>query len=198
MNTRQKWLLAMALALTLGGCGTTQPSKFYLLNASDSAAQNSRIKPNIGVGPIEFPTYLDRSKIMTRTGTNTLKAAEYHRWAEPLETNFSRVLVQELGIALPSANVHSYPRRNIQPINIQVVLEVLSFDSDDNKQAQLNVRWELLGSDKKPLAAPQQRQYTQAARNGDHEARVKAMSECVSALGQELAQEISRVTAQQK
>lgn len=196
MPITQRWSLlpALALILAISGCGTTQPSRFYLLNAGSSAPQSSSGGLNVGLGPIEFPTYLDRSKIMVRTGNNSFKAAEYHRWAEPLETNFTRVLSQELGNALPNASVNIYPWRNGKEIKLQVLLEVQSFDSDNNNQARLNVRWELLGADKKSVAPPQQRQYTKTARNSDYEARVAAMSECVTALGQELAQEISHVT----
>ncbi len=193
---KRQWLLTLALALVTSACATTQPAKFYLLNSDSTRAPlNNSASLNIGLGPIEFPDYLERSKIMVRTGDNSLEAAEYHRWAEPLETNFTRVLVQELSNALPNANVSTYPKRSSQKINVQVVLEVFRFDSDDSKHAKLNVRWELLDPDKKPLAAPQQRQYVKAAHNNDYEARVKAMSECVTALGQELAQEINRVSA---
>lgn len=195
MRTIQRWqpLLTLALAWLISGCGTTQPAKFYLLNSDSARAPlRSGANLNVGLGPIEFPAYLERSKIIVRTGSNSFEAAEYHRWAEPLETNFTRVLVQELSNALPNANVSTYPKRSSQRINVQVVLDVFSFDSDDNKQAQLNVRWELLGADKKPLAAPQQRLYIKAAQSSGYEARVKAMSECVTALGQELAQEINR------
>jgi hypothetical protein len=196
MRITQRGLLILILALAISGCGTTQPAKFYLLNASSSTSQNGSTDINIGVGPIEFPTYLERSKIMIRTGNNSFKAAEYHRWAEPLDTNFTRVLAQELHNNMPNANVNTYPKRNSQKIDIQVLLEVLSFDSDDNNQAQLNIRWELLGSDKKPLATPQQHQYTSAAHSSDYDARVTAMSECVTALGQALAQEINHITSQ--
>lgn len=198
MRMTQRWprLLTLALIMVINGCGTTQPAKFYLLTPNSNASQSGNANLSIGLGPIAFPAYLERSRILVRTSKNTFETAEYHRWAEPLETNFNRVLLQELSNALPNATVNTYPRRSSQKINIQVVLEIFSFDTDDNSQAQLNVRWELLGTDKKPLAAPQQRQYVKAAHSSDYEARVKAMSECVTALGQELAQEINRVSAQ--
>ena len=195
MRITSAWLLTLIFALGITGCGTTPPSKFYLLNVGNSAQQSNNANLNIGLGPIEFPAYLDRSKIMIRTGNNSFKAAEYHRWAEPLETNFTRVLAQNLGSALPNAVVTLYPWRNGKEIKIQVLLEVLSFDSDNNNQARLNVRWELLDADKKTIAPPQQREYIKTARNSDYEERVAAMSECVMALGQELGQEITRITA---
>jgi hypothetical protein len=198
MHFTPTWLLALMLTMALGmsGCGTTQPAKFYLLTASSNAQQASSAAINIGLGPIEFPAYLDRSKIIIRTSANSFETVEYHRWAEPLETNFSRVLSQELSSALPNAIVTTYPWRNGKEIKLQALIEVLSFDSDTSNQARLKVRWELLDANKKTLAPPQQREYIKTARNGDYEARVQAMSECVTALGQALAQEITRITPQ--
>lgn len=196
MRTTPAWLLALTMTLTMSGCGTTQPARFYMLNASANAPHSSSATIDIGLGPIEFPAYLDRSKIIVRTGANSFEIDEYHRWAEPLETNFSRVLSQELGNALPNAAVTPFHWRNGNPIKLQALIEVLSFDSDTSNQARLKVRWELLDASKNRLAPPQQREYIKAARNSGHEARVAAMSECVTALGQELGQEIARITGQ--
>jgi hypothetical protein len=196
MRITQAPLLILALTLLISSCGTTPPSKFYLLNAGSNAQQSNAATLNIGLGPIKFPAYLDRSKIMVRTGANSYKAAEYHRWAEPLETNFTRVLSQELNNTLPNAVITTYPWRNGKEIKIQVLLEVLSFDSDDNNQTRLHVRWELLDGDKKTIAPSQQHEYIKTARNSDYEERVAAMSECVTALGQALGQEVARLTNQ--
>ncbi len=193
MSITNTWPLILTLLLAISGCGTSQPSRFYLLNASNSAPLSSGESLTLGLGPIEFPAYLDRSKIMVRSGNNSFNAAEYHRWAEPLETNFTQVLAQELRNALPHANISIYPWRNSNEIKLQVRLEVLSFDSDHHKQARLIARWQLIGSDKKPLGPPQQRQYIKTARTGEYDARVAAMSECVTALGLELAQAIDSV-----
>ncbi len=195
MPITNTWPLMLALLLAMSGCGTSQPSKFYLLNASNNAPLSSGDNLALGLGPIEFPAYLDRSKIMVRSGSNSFKAAEYHRWAEPLQTNFTQILSQELRSALPGADITIYPWRGSNEIKIQVRLEVLSFDSDDNNQARLVARWQLIGTDKKSFGPPQQRQYIKAARSGEYKARVAAMSECVTALGVELAQEIARVSA---
>lgn len=184
------------LTLLVAACGTTQPSKLYLLNADGNTNTINTTRIDIGLGPIEFPAYLDRNKIIVRTGANSFETAEYHRWAEPLEANFIRVLAQNLGSALPNATVTNYPWRNGKDIKLQALISVLNFDSDNNGQARLNVRWELIDADKKSVAAPQRHEYSKTARNGGYEARVQAMSECVAEMGRELAQEIARVADQ--
>ena len=192
MPLRYLWPLSlMLLLLTISGCGTSQPSKFYLLNASNTAVQSSGPSLTIGLGPIQFPTYLERNKILVRTSNNSFKAAEYHRWAEPLETNFTRVLAQALNNALPNTSITIYPWRSSQKIETQIVLEVLSFDSDSQNQASLTVRWALIDANKNTLIPPKQHTYTQRADKSDYDARVAAMSDCVTQLGAALAQAIA-------
>jgi uncharacterized lipoprotein YmbA len=186
--------LLLILVLISSGCGTTPATRFYLLNASGNPQADNPPQFTVGLGPIQFPAYLDRSKIIMRTGPNSFKTAEYHRWGEPLETNFTQVLAQNLGNALPNAVVTTYPWRGSKEIKVQVFVNVLSFDTDHNNQARLNVRWELIGADHKTIAPPQQHEYLKTASSSDYAARVQAMSECVAELGRALAQEIAEVT----
>lgn len=188
------WPLVLVLTLVISGCGTSQPSKLYLLNASGSPSQPQNSNLSVGLGPVKFPAYLDRSKIMVRTGNNSFRAAEYHRWAEPLETNFSRVLAQNLGNNLPGAAINHYPWRNGKGVDVQAVIEVLSFDTDNNNQARLLVRWELLDAGKKSIAMPRLQEYSNKSRGDDYEERVAAMSECVTAFSQELAQQLNTIS----
>jgi uncharacterized lipoprotein YmbA len=91
-----------ASLLTVPGClGLQQPSRFYLLSAQPSAETTLPIalaEPHlaIGLGPIAFPKYLDRPQIVTRTSPYELNFAEFERWSEPLDTNFSRILAENL------------------------------------------------------------------------------------------------------
>src|SRR5512145_1644163 len=95
-------LVAVTLGapLLLGGCAS-QPSRFYLLSAmpdniTASPAMSNQQAPTIGVGPITLPRYVDRPQIVTRTGPYEIKLAEFDRWAEGLDANFSRVLAENL------------------------------------------------------------------------------------------------------
>lgn len=195
MGTPLKWTLIAALLAAASGCGTSQPPRLYLLSSPGAPLQTSASSATIGLGPITIPAYLDRSKIMVRTGSNSFKAAEHHRWAEPLESNFARLLDEELGRAMPNATLIDYPWRNSRAVDIQIQLEVLAFESDNSGQARLAVRWELLDGSKKALTPPQRRDYTRGARNSDYESRVAAMSECIAALAQELALEAGRLSS---
>ena len=63
------------LCLACGGCASPQPSRFYFLSStadapSPGAASSPKVEGTILVGPVEFPGYLDRPQIVTRSGPN--------------------------------------------------------------------------------------------------------------------------------
>ena len=65
----------------------------------------------VGIGPVTLPQYLDRPQIVERTGPNSLKIAEFDRWAEPLNNTVPRILVQNISQLLQSDRVYALPRR---------------------------------------------------------------------------------------
>ena len=196
MRPSHRLLLTLIVAFSLVSCGTTPPSKYYLLSptptaatqVSDQAENNIRI----GLGPIEFPAYLNRNQIIVMTSANTLRTVEYHRWAEPLESNFARVLMQNLSASLPGADVGNYPWFDGKKTDVQVLIEILRFDVDSDNQARLNLRWELVDQQKNMLSPPQRREYIKAAENDKYETLVRAMSECVADFSEDLATSIKQ------
>ena len=89
--------LILLTMIFLSGCGgSSAPSKFYLLSSlakSDAQTRNpeSPVRLAVGVGPVEVPAYLDRPQIVTRLSLNTLRLAEFDKWAEPLKDTVSRI-----------------------------------------------------------------------------------------------------------
>ncbi|ALP52579.1 hypothetical protein Tel_05140 [Candidatus Tenderia electrophaga] len=186
--------LLLTLLGALAACGTTPSSNYYLL--SSSAAPSSSIQtPNrlvVGLGPIDFPAYLDRNEIVISSGDNSLQVAEYHRWAEPLQSNFARVLAQALATHIPDAEVYTYPwHSGVQP-DVQIRLKVGRFDVNTQNHARLSARWELSEPSRKMRYPPQSREYVIDADSGDYEARVRALSRCVGALSRDLAAALNR------
>ena len=112
------------------GCADTRPSRFYLLSAL-SPTQSAREEQgvSIGIGPIAFPTYLDRPQIVTRGGQNRIYFGEFDRWAEPLEENFARVLAKNLGELMATDNVFQHPWKRSAGIDFLVLVTVNRFDA---------------------------------------------------------------------
>lgn len=184
--------LCAALLTTLAGCGTTPPATYYLLNpgAVTQDRADSTATLQLELGPVSFPPYLDRNKLIVVTGENTLRMAEFHRWAEPLEANFVRVLAQDLAEQLPQAQIHKHPWRAAGVRPAQIHIEVLRFDTDDEQQAHLELRWQLTDRENGILVPLRTDEYRLPVTGKDYAARVQAMSRCLTAFSQDLAQAI--------
>ena len=97
-------LILIMLSVVLAGCvGTnpSQPARFYMLSPTNDTKTPAQAnigegRITIGIGPVEIPEYLNRAQIVTRVSPTELKLAEFDRWAEPLNNNFSRVLAENL------------------------------------------------------------------------------------------------------
>jgi uncharacterized lipoprotein YmbA len=141
----------------------------------------------LGVGPVRFPGYLDRQEIVVRSAQNRFNVSEYDRWAEPLDENFTRVLAQNLAGLLGTDRIVSYPwTSDKKPVRF-VTLEVLSFESNSAREAELFARWSVVdGSSKKPLSLKVSRLARQA-KDGSTDASVAALSEALGDLSREIA-----------
>ena len=99
MKRTARTLTLLAL-LVLPSCTILAPqpdaSRFYLLtpSAATGAPPAGSRGLVIGLGPTKLPDYLLRSEIATRVSPNRVAYADDHRWAEPLERNFNRVLAE--------------------------------------------------------------------------------------------------------
>ncbi len=123
-------LLALGVCLASTACSPLAPrpddSKFFILNPiSDGAA--AAVSPvsatqslTIGIGPIEFPDYLRRLEVVTRTSANELDLSSDKRWGEPLDRNFARVLSENLSQLLNTQQLERYPWSRRTEVDYQV------------------------------------------------------------------------------
>ena len=75
----------------------SDPSAFYLLNATVAPVQAPALPVVLGVGPVTLPGYLDRPQLVVRVSENEIALAESDRWAERLDDNVVRILQADLG-----------------------------------------------------------------------------------------------------
>ena len=177
------------------GCGTSQPSHFYLLRALSPASasglsETKQSSLSIGLGPVTLPEYLDRPQIVTRASAHEVELAEFHKWAEPLSENTSHVLGENLSALLSTDRIVQYPwKRSIHP-DYQLSLEVIQFDGTKSQEAVLKVRWTLVGNDGKNVLQEKTSQFTEILRGPEYEDLVEAMSRMLDSLAQEIADAI--------
>ncbi len=179
--------------LLLNGCGTTPPSKFYTLEAMN-ASETTQIAPDkrnslhIGIGPVQFAEYLDRSQIVTRTNGTEVNLAETHRWAEPLHNNFSRILAENLSILMDTDKFSLHPSRNWSEIDYQVVVNVWQFDASKQGEVTLVANWSIRGKGGSKLLTMRKSVFsTNAETTTSYTDIVRALSKTVEVLSSEIA-----------
>jgi len=186
------------IGLLLAGCGTfspkPDPSNFFTLSslpqieatvAGDSS--NSERIFFLGIGPVKFPGYLDRQEIVTRSAENRFDVSENDRWAEPLDENFARMLSQNLTALLPADRIIQYPWPSSKKPNYQVEIEVLRFEVNSARDAQLWTRWEIIDEGSKTPVAVKESRLTRQAKDRTTDAAVAALSEAGADLSREIA-----------
>lgn len=187
--------LLIGFMLTMGNCATTKHSKFYTLQSISSAgASKSQVaqteKISIGVGPIQFPNYLDRPQIVTRVGTNELRIAEYDRWAGPLEDDFASTLAENLSILLHTDRVATFPWQDSSQVNYQVTVDVLRFDGSLGDHAILTARWTIYGKDGKHALIMNKSSLDAPVKGSDYQNLVMAENETLNELSRQIASAI--------
>jgi hypothetical protein len=179
-----------AVLLMLGSCAS-QPSRFYLLsalpNTQDAAATIDRKGPAIGVGPITLPKYLDRPQIVTRAGPYQLHFGEYDRWAESLDTNFSRALAENLSLLTPTDQVFLYPWPRGTPITYQVSIEVAHFLGQLGGESLLIANWTLFRGEGQEALMSRKSRFHAPTTGETYEAMVAAMSQAVADVSRDIA-----------
>ncbi len=189
-------LLSAALACLAAGCGTSPPSQFYVLQApADLAAERQGSKElSLVVGPVELAEYLNRPQMVTRQSDHELKLSEYHRWAEPLEDNVTRVLVESLSLLLATNRVVDFPSRGTQEIDFHVCVEILRFDAGPDASVNLDARWQVFKGEWEVLLESRGSRIRESAAGTEYGAIVAAQNRALVTLSREIADALRAVS----
>ena len=172
----------------LAGCGRSAPTHFFSLSA---AAQEKAVQPagpcqSIGIGPVDFPAYLDRTQIVTRLGPNQLHLAEFDQWAEPLRDNFQRALAENLAGLLCAKPLVTYPWPVGGHPDKQIVIQVARFDGNLGQNATLLASWSVVDADGNNLAW-RSTEYQEAVSGPGYDALAAAESRLVQKFAKDVA-----------
>jgi uncharacterized lipoprotein YmbA len=198
------WLLALVLLsaslIGLVGCVGSQPSRFYVLTdlvsvESPPQRMTDGQGPAIGVGPVTLPKYLDRPQIATRAGRYELAYDEFERWAEPLDTNVTRALVEHLARLTPTDRIAVFPWPRGTPIDYQVTVEVAHFFGQYGGTASLIAHWSIFRDEGTEALVSRTSRLTAPSGGPQSEAMVAAMSQTVAELSEEIAMAIRGLAA---
>jgi uncharacterized lipoprotein YmbA len=194
-------LLVLLLAVLLAGCGgKSTPVQFYTLNSPGDMTQNAKPADAaqaiaIGIGPVEIPEILDRPQIVTRTGPNTIKMDEFHRWAGPLQAEIAKVLAQNISLLLDTDRVAIYPWEIGFKPYYRIAVDIRYFEGQLGENVVLEAVWRVSGQENKKIQAVKTSVIKETLSAPDYEALVAAKSQTIAQLSREIAQEIQRLQA---
>lgn len=180
--------LLLCLSLFLPGCallGETENPRLYTLTSLQESAAKT-LPFSLGLGPVQFPTYLDQPQLLTRTRANELQVHELHRWVGALPDAFLRTLAENLQPASGKGSVLTYPwDARLEPA-YQIVLAVQRFDGYLGGEVRLKVRWSLLDGPRREALLNRYSDIRVSANGTSHAALVDAHSAALAELSREM------------
>ena len=141
----------------------------------------------VGIGPVEIPPYVDRPQLVTRSGKHRLDLSEFDRWAEPLQTDATRVLVENLSQFLHDrATIVMWD--GVIPLDYQVRIEISRFDFEESGEAFLAAQWTIVGIEDGAILVRRTSRFRHPGDSQDYASLVSAMSQNLEAFSQEITE----------
>jgi uncharacterized lipoprotein YmbA len=185
-------ILVIGIAASAASCTILQPqpdrSRFFVLAPMSPPAAPPAGKPlRLGLGPIDFPAYLQRSQMITRIGPNEISLSETERWGEPLDANFARVVAHNLAALVPTDQILFFPWYAEATLSYAVQISVAQFEVDTDGTAHLRAAWKVIDSRTDKTLRAEHSELRQEAADGSADAAVAALSSLVEKLSREIA-----------
>jgi uncharacterized lipoprotein YmbA len=190
-------MLILLSVILFTHCGSSPPIQKYILTPSienDTETLSETPEITIGIGSIEFSEYLKRPEIVSFKGNNELNVDEFNRWAEPLEKNFERVLLENLSRLIPTDRIYIFPWQEEEPNSFQITIVVNEFGMRSDSSVVLDARWSVSKKFKRDFLMTQRSYYSDNAASVSIEGKVALLSELVGKFSRDLANEIRKQT----
>ena len=189
-------LLLTLLAACVGG--TTPPSRYYLLASDPGLAKvtKARVRDgfSIAVGPVAVPSHLDRLQIVTRKSNYQMQLAEFDLWAEPLNENLARILVENLSLLLGTDQVFTFAEKRGARVDMEVAIDVEKMDALPTGHAELVARWTVFRPKGREHLFTRRSRLRTTLTDGKFTTLAAAMSRNASELSVEIAVAIRQLT----
>jgi uncharacterized protein len=196
------------IGLLATGCGSFFPkprpdsSRIFVLFSPLEATQRQDSdhsgQISLGVGPVRLPGYLDRREIVTRVARDRFDLSENDRWAGPLDENLTHVLAQNLSVLLGSDRIIAYPWPIDKRPHYRVEIQVLRFESNSAREAELSARWAVIDETGKEAPNLKESRLARPAKENSTDGSVAALSETVADLSREIAKTVISVDGQRE
>ena len=190
--------------LLLAGCSLLAPqrypSRFFTLSPLPRAAQDEGRDPRgltFGLGPIQLPAYLDRNEIATRVSATEITSSPAERWAEPLKSDVTRALSQNLSALLNTDRIVLYPWASSLNIDYQIQIDVLRFERTAGGESQLTAQWAIRDGHRGAYLVLKESHLTRPSSPASAAESVGALSANLGELSQEIATAVEQLPVPQ-
>jgi uncharacterized protein len=188
----------MIMILSLAGCGTSPPAKFYTLssmNIQKPAEQLGSLEKYVpvAIGPVEIPDYLDRPEVVIRAEQNQLILSEFDLWGGALKSDINRVLIENISSLLAGDSIPVVTWKAAMTDAYRVPVVIHRFDASPNGNIILKSRWAVIEKEGKNFEFFRESDFTLPVKGGSYSALVSAMSEALGELSKEIATGIKSV-----
>ena len=186
-------MFMLALGGCLGGGSQTPPTRFFVLNSLYTTANETKPvtdlkKAIVVIGPVTLTQVLDRPQIIIRQSDNEIRVSDLDRWAEPLQENLTRVVVDNLAILLSRGRVIRFPPSSSIPFEYQVLMEVTRFDGKPGDEVTLRARWAILGNNGETVLLKQESVLNEPTGGDTIAEMVSAQSRLVAKFSRDIAE----------
>jgi len=199
MNNRKTILLTVCTVLmtTLSACGTSPPARLYLVEPVVVRGSEAPAVPlTVLVDKVVLPKYLTRKEILSRDQDYVVSAAMFDRWAEPLETNVTSALAENLSALIRSDRVVAYPWALSEPADFGVSVQIIAFGPAPSGDVVLKALWRVVDSSGDTIVL-RRSHYSASRQTPDPAATVGAMSLALGDLSREIAATLSATSPSQ-
>lgn len=136
-----KFFLIIFIPALLGSCSVKDDAVRYLLEPSISQSSSSSSRPGVAIARPTLPPYLERSELVTRSGSGTLEIHEKELWSEPLDKGISRVVADNLRRLTRSTNVQPAENFIARDYVTLVEIRIERFDPLPDGSVVLECTW---------------------------------------------------------
>ncbi|MEQ1559328.1 MAG: PqiC family protein [Methyloglobulus sp.] len=184
-------LLCLAVfAIVLTGCSSGPDVQFYVLeplNSTNSTSVEAAKAHTIGIGPVSVPTLLEHRQIITRLSNNAVQISESQQWAEPLPDNLQHTLTRNLATLQPGHIIRSYPWDIHGMVDLQIVIDIIRFDTTPGKSANLEANWSIKNEKTHVILKSGHTVITHLLADSSYPGSVRALSKILGEFSQSLS-----------
>lgn len=179
-----KYTLALLIVLIAGCSGSPKiDTQYYLLMpdirrvSAENEKQSTNIKTQVIIlNRIGLATYLDQQGIVLLTDRHQIKVAHYHRWAEPLDQNIYRFMLETLSAHASKYQYHKKSGSSDHMSNLELSVEFDQFNGTSKGDALVAGNWQLRDTSQNTLIISESFYYDQPLPEDGYSALVNELA----------------------